>query len=105
MNKKLEGDENMGIEGIYERLISHWEKNGYKFFEEQDIHQAGKEDCEELYLNDPLEGEVKSQLANAVLEKLFADKAMATLFFLKAGAISGIGSVSSKTTVGSSLIL
>ena len=64
----------MGIEGIYERLISHWEKNGYKFFEEQDIHQAGKEDCEELYLNDPLEGEVKSQLANAVLEKLFADK-------------------------------
>ena len=53
---------------IYRNLEKHWENNGYRYFENQDIKNAGKYDCEEIFLKDPILGEVKNQLANGLME-------------------------------------
>jgi hypothetical protein len=53
---------------IFRNLQKHWENNGYRYFEDQDIKNAGKDDCEEIFLKDPILGEVKNQLANGLME-------------------------------------
>ena len=49
----------MVISNLYKNLMEHWKKDGYSIYKDQDLSEAGKNDCEELYLNDPLEAEVK----------------------------------------------
>lgn len=53
---------------IFRNLQKHWKNNGYRYFEDQDIKNAGKDDCEEIFLKDPILGEVKNQLANGLME-------------------------------------
>lgn len=53
---------------IFRNLKKHWKNNGYSYFEDQDIKNAGKDDCEEIFLKDPILGEVKNQLANGLME-------------------------------------
>lgn len=53
---------------VYKDLQKHWENSGYRYFKKQDIKNAGKNDCEEIFLNDPMLGEVKNQLANGLME-------------------------------------
>lgn len=57
---------------IYKELKKHWQNNKYKYYRNQDIKNAGKKDCEEIFFNDPISGEVKSQLANGLIE-IFLD--------------------------------
>ena len=51
----------MVVNKLYKNLMEHWNKYGYSVYKNQDLSEAGKNDCEELYLNDPLEAEVKNQ--------------------------------------------
>ena len=53
---------------IYVNLCKHWDKNGYGYYKNQDIKNSGKNECEEIFFNDPILGEVKNQLANGLLE-------------------------------------
>ena len=61
----------MVISNLYKNLMEHWKKDGYSIYKDQDLSEAGKNDCEELYLNDPLEAEVKNQLATELIEMFF----------------------------------
>ena len=61
----------MVISNLYKNLMEHWKKDGYSIYKDQDLSVAGKNDCEELYLNDPLEAEVKNQLATELIEMFF----------------------------------
>ena len=61
----------MVVNKLYKNLMEHWNKYGYSVYKNQDLSEAGKNDCEELYLNDPLEAEVKNQLATELIEMFF----------------------------------
>ena len=61
----------MVISNLYKNLMEHWKKDGYSIYKDQDLSEAGKNDCEELYLNDPLAAEVKNQLATELIEMFF----------------------------------
>lgn len=63
----------MVVNKLYKNLMEHWKKYGYSVYKNQDLSEAGKNDCEELYLNDPLEAEVKNQLATELIEMFFGN--------------------------------
>ena len=63
----------MVVNKLYKNLMEHWKKYGYSVYKNQDLSEAGKNDCEELYLNDPLEAEVKNQLATKLIEMFFGN--------------------------------
>lgn len=63
----------MVVNKLYKNLMEHWNKYGYSVYKNQDLSEAGKNDCEELYLNDPLEAEVKNQLATELIEMFFGN--------------------------------
>ena len=63
----------MVVNKLYKNLMEHWNKYGYSVYKNQDLSEAGKNDCEELYLNDPLEAEVKNQLATKLIEMFFGN--------------------------------
>lgn len=60
----------MVVSNLYKNLMEHWKTNGYNVYVEQNFDESGKKDCEELYLNDPLDGESKSEMADLLIGKL-----------------------------------
>lgn len=53
---------------IYKSLRKHWQNNGYKYYRNQDIKNAGKNECEEIFLSEAILGEVKNQLSSGLME-------------------------------------
>ena len=37
----------MVISNLYKNLMEHWKKDGYSIYKDQDLIEAGKNDCEE----------------------------------------------------------
>lgn len=61
----------MIINNLYKNLMEYWKNYGHSVYENQDLSEAGKNDCEELYLNNPLESEVKNRLATELIRLFY----------------------------------
>lgn len=55
---------------LYKALESNFICNGLEYYKEQDISSAGQEECDEIYINEPLTGEHKNYLAKSLIETL-----------------------------------
>ena len=60
------------ISNLYNNLYIYWKDNGYKYYNNQNLYLAGQEECEEIFIDESLDIDLKNEFAKGLLE-LFID--------------------------------